>query len=425
MLQNFSLDWTSTQLGAVGKLIRGVTYGKDDVRAADDVDSIPILRATNIQEGTLNVNDELVYVKGSKIIPAQLLQVGDIVIAMSSGSKSVVGKAGQLRQPWTGAFGAFCGVFRPLSSVDSQFVGYIFQTQVFRSHIEKVARGTNINNLSKEHIEGFNFRLPPPQEQKAIVRVVRAVQEALESRQRELNLERERKSALMQHLFNYGTRSESRKKTEIGELPHSWQVIEVRDGCDIIVDCPHSTPKFRESGVLVARNFNIRNGKFVSPPAFYTSEEEYQQRIKRCTPEAGDILFSREAPVGEACLIPPNSKLSLGQRMMLLRTIKSKLNGYFLVQAFYSESVRPRMLALASGVTAKHLNVADVKRLKVPLPSVEEQLYISEVLQACEDKIDALDRETRLLDELFKAMLEELITGKLSALPLVEAGVGA
>ena len=66
--------------------------------------------------------------------------------------------------------------------------------------------------------------LPPLPEQHAIAHVLRAVQAAREARQREVSLERERKAALMAHLFTHGTRGEPTKQTPIGEMPVSWEV---------------------------------------------------------------------------------------------------------------------------------------------------------------------------------------------------------
>ena len=66
--------------------------------------------------------------------------------------------------------------------------------------------------------------LPPLPEQRAIAYVLRAVQAAREARQREVNLERERKATLMAHLFTHGTRGEPTKLTPMGEIPKSWGV---------------------------------------------------------------------------------------------------------------------------------------------------------------------------------------------------------
>ena len=276
-------------------------------------------------------------------------------------------------------------------------------------------------NRHYRYLRELSVVIPSLPEQRAIASILGAIQEAKFARQKEIALERERKAALMEYLFSHGTKGEPRKQTEIGEIPESWEIVELNKVCLKIVDCPHSTPKFVESGVLCTRNVNIRSGIYVKEPASYTSEDEYQERIKRLTPQEGDILFSREAPIGEACVIPRDTRLSLGQRLMLLRVNPLILDAYFLVQSFYVTELRSRLLSQGRGVTAKHLNVGDVKRLEIPIPSLNEQQEISEVLIAFNAKIAALEKETALLDELFHAMLEELMTGKRSAMPLIDS----
>ena len=83
--------------------------------------------------------------------------------------------------------------------------------------------------LVKCDSENSNFPLPPLPEQRAIARALRAVQGAREARLREVALERERKAALMEHLFTHGTRGEATKMTEIGEMPESWKIIKFGD----------------------------------------------------------------------------------------------------------------------------------------------------------------------------------------------------
>ena len=68
--------------------------------------------------------------------------------------------------------------------------------------------------------------------------------------------------------------------------------------CELIVDCPHSTPKWTDSGVIVLRNQNIKNGRLNLSEPSYTDEVHFQLRIRRAEPQAGDIVITREAPMG-------------------------------------------------------------------------------------------------------------------------------
>lgn len=111
---------------------------------------------------------DLVYVPERYVKENQLLVEGDVVIAASSGSRSVVGKAGQALGSWRGAFGAFCFLLRPSTEADLRYFGLFFQTEDYRSQVSEVALGVNINNLRQEHVNELAFPLPPLAEQRRI-----------------------------------------------------------------------------------------------------------------------------------------------------------------------------------------------------------------------------------------------------------------
>ena len=385
--------------------------------ATHDAIGPKFLRITDIQNDRVDWK-EVPYCECDENTKRKYLLVpGDIVIARIG---ATTGKAYLVNDSPESIFASYLIRVKTQSSLFSPFLSTYFRTQDYWRQIRQSKGGRLKGGVNIPILQNLKIPLPPLPEQRAIAHVLQTIQEGKAARQRELALERERKAALMDHLFSYGTKGEPRKQTEIGEIPESWEVVELNKVCSKIVDCPHSTPKFLESGVLCVRNFNIRSGIYVKEPASYTSEAEYLERIKRLTPQEGDVLFSREAPIGEACLIPPNTRLSLGQRMMLLRVNPLVLDGYFLVQSFYATPLRTKMLLLGRGATAKHLNVRDVKQLEIPIPSLNEQQEISEILQACDTKIAALEQEAARLDELFHAMLDELMTGKRSAVPLID-----
>jgi len=105
-----------------------------------------------------------------------MLQLGDIVVAASSGSRAIVGKAAQLHFDWQGAFGAFCFGLRPEQLIEPRFVGWFLHTQEYRSRISNASAGVNINNLRAEHIEETPVLFPPLAEQ---VRIADALDELL------------------------------------------------------------------------------------------------------------------------------------------------------------------------------------------------------------------------------------------------------
>jgi type I restriction enzyme, S subunit len=159
-------SWTQCVLGEVVDTIRGVSYAKEQASDRPKDGYVPILRATNIDQ-QIHFED-FVFVPGKQVSAEQMLKMGDIVIAASSGSKSVVGKAAQLFQDWGGSFGAFCMGIRPNAAIEPRFVGHFFQSHEYRNRVSTLAAGSNINNLKRDHIESFPFRLAPLEEQRRV-----------------------------------------------------------------------------------------------------------------------------------------------------------------------------------------------------------------------------------------------------------------
>src|SRR5690606_20213113 len=105
------------------------------------------------------------------------------------------------------------------------------------------------------------------------------------------------------------------------------ELQQLQEVCSLIADCPHSTPVWKDSGYIVVRNQNIKGGRLdLSSPSF-TDSEHFAHRIRRARPTAGDIIITREAPMGEVCMIPPNLECCLGQRQVLLRPNPEVIDG--------------------------------------------------------------------------------------------------
>ena len=292
-----------------------------------------------------------------------------------------------------------------------------------KKEIEAKGYGSTFKSINKTTVNDFQIALPPLPEQRAIAHVLQTIQEAKSTRQREVALERERKAALMDYLFSYGTKGEPRKETEIGEIPESWKLGTIGEICERIIDYRGRTPKFSESGIVHLRSSNVKEGRLTlkNDEITYVTDETYKSFMTRGLPKAGDIIFTTEGPLGESAMVPPNFRFSLAQRMVLLRADKTVLDSSYLLYVLYSEQVRKEYLGRATGSTAKGISSKNFQQVQVPLPCLPEQREIAISLTACDAKIVALEQEAEHLDELFHAMLDELMTGKRSAVPLIDA----
>ncbi len=160
-------DWYWARGYQLLSVIRGVTYKKSEASDVPLEGYLPLLRANNIR-GMLNF-DNLVYVPRNLISEQQIIRTGDVLIAMSSGSKALVGKAAQAQENFQGSFGAFCGLLRLTEAVFNPYLAWYFQSPLYRLAISASSQGIGINNLRKGNIEELFIPVPPLEEQKRIV----------------------------------------------------------------------------------------------------------------------------------------------------------------------------------------------------------------------------------------------------------------
>ncbi|MEI9534461.1 restriction endonuclease subunit S [Moellerella wisconsensis] len=159
--------WAEVPVSSVASLIRGVTYKKEQAINYRKDDYLPLIRANNIQNGKFDTTD-LVFVPKNLVKESQQISPEDIVIAMSSGSKSVVGKSAHQHLPFECSFGAFCGVLRPEKLIFPSFIAHFTKSSFYRNKISSLSAGANINNIKPASFDLIKIPIPSLAEQKII-----------------------------------------------------------------------------------------------------------------------------------------------------------------------------------------------------------------------------------------------------------------
>lgn len=148
----------------------------------------------------------------------------------------------------------------------------------------------------------------------------------------------------------------------------------LNDLCTDIIDCPHSTPEWKNEGIRVVRNFNLRNGNLNFSDGYFVDEETYLERVKRAIPEEGDIIISREAPMGVVAIVPKGLKCCLGQRLVLLKIDRKKINPFYLLFILMSDFVQTQFRrADATGSIVSNLCIPDLKEIVIPVIDIGQE----------------------------------------------------
>jgi type I restriction enzyme, S subunit len=177
--------------------------------------------------------------------------------------------------------------------------------------------------------------------------------------------------------------------------------------CESITDCHHSTPTYLPEGKLVVRNFNIRYGRMLLDKLSYTDDAHFEKRVSRAKPESGDLIITREAPMGEVCLIPEDVECCLGQRMVLIKPDRNKVDNRFLLYALLSDYLQTQIeQSNGTGSIVSNLRIPVLKELRVPKVKLTTQRIIGEILGAIDEKIELNNKINSELEAMAKLIYE-------------------
>lgn len=176
--------------------------------------------------------------------------------------------------------------------------------------VGNMVNGTTRKKLNQADLRKMKVPVRPVEAQEDIVRNIQNTETAIENRKRVLALLDELVKSRFVEMFGDASKN-----------PHNYRMGVMVDLCDAIVDCPHSTPQeyVADRTHPAIRTTEIHNGQIEWSTMRYVSESEYQQRVVRLIPQAGDIVYGREGSWGEAVILPKGYQFCLGQRVMLLR----------------------------------------------------------------------------------------------------------
>lgn len=188
-----------------------------------------------------------------------------------------------------------------------------------------------------------------------------------------------------------------------------WPTVEISEACELIIDCVNKTAPVVEGPTpyKMIRTTNVRDGWVDTTNVRYVDEEIYVKWVRRGTPKNGDVILTREAPLGEVGLLRDASGVFLGQRLVMYRAAPEKLDNKFLLYSLLHHDLQGQIKAFGSGSTVEHMRVPDCEKLLLRLPPLKTQHKIASILSAYDDLIENNTRRIKILEEMAQAIYRE------------------
>lgn len=343
---------------------------------------------TNTQEfitelGLKNSASNLIP-KGSIIIPTRMalgkVVISEIDVAINQDLKAVLVKNNEL--------------------LDTKYLLWFLASN--KENIASMGKGATVKGITLDQLRAIKIPLPPLAEQRRIASILDKADELRQKRQQAI----EKLDQLLQATFidMFGDPVSN---------PKGWQKDELQNICMQVIDCPHSTPTWSDEGIICLRTSNLGKGEWIWDDTRYVSPLEYIERTKRSEIFAGDIILSREGTVGIAAIVPNDLKLSLGQRLVQLTPKLDKVNSEFLLQVLLYDLDPIRISSLMVGSTSKHINVKDLRGLKLFVPPIQLQNKFSSISLKISQQKKELKTSLSNFDNLFKALQNQTFSRNL------------
>lgn len=191
----------------------------------------------------------------------------------------------------------------------------------------------------------------------------------------------------------------------------TWPTKPLSSLCLLAIDCVNKTAPVVEGPTpyKMIRTTNVKGGFIDVETVRYVSQQTYEQWTRRSRPIYGDVVLTREAPVGEVgrCTFPDTEQIFLGQRLFQYRANPELLDWNYLAYALQSPFVQNKLHAVSFGATVPHIKVGDAEHLEIPYPPLATQKVIGETLAAYDDLIENNRRRIALLEESARLLYRE------------------
>jgi type I restriction enzyme S subunit len=283
--------------------------------------------------------------------------------------------------------------------------------------------GASVPTLDRNVFRTLPIVIPPPCEQRKIAAVLRLVQRAIEQQERLIALTTELKKALLHKLFTEGLRGEPQKQTEIGPVPESWEIVRLGEICTLGTGTTPSTarPEYYNGDVPFVKTADIANNRINISQTNVSNEAVKDCGLKLYPP--GTVLmamYGQGKTRGQVSLLEISAATSQNAAAIQPST---EINSEFLWQYLTSRYQVLRGSGALGHIS--HLNLGYVRDFQIPKPSIVIQREIAEILRTIDSRLTLIESRKRLLDDLFRTLLHQLMTAQIrvhdldpSALPV-------
>ncbi|WP_050918361.1 restriction endonuclease subunit S [Vibrio campbellii] len=378
-------------------------------------EGIPLILIRNIKESGLDTRGmPKITEEDAERLSRYRLKIGDIVF-------SRVGRVGSCflttsnEEGWV-ISGQTLRMRTSNALIEPEYLLHALRAEKVQKDIVGESVGSTRTSINTNILENLEVNVPPLPEQKKIAAILTSVDDVVEKTQAQIEKLKDLKTGMMQELLTRGVGVDGKPYTEfkdspVGRIPKGWEVRRL-DSLATVVDSMHKTPRFTESGKPMVRVTEIRQSEVLNiSGAMNVDKDTFDTFSKNYRPRFGDTLIARVgAYFGATSYIGDTKEFCLGQNTASIRPVHIDSNYLFIY--LNSQIIRQQMDDAVAVGAQPSLSLKAIKELSIALPSTDEQELIAKSICSVRNKVDALVNKLNQQKLLKKALMQDLLTGK-------------
>jgi type I restriction enzyme S subunit len=413
-------QWRKVSLSQIVTPRRGISYTADQI--ADRTSNCPLYinMKSFRKDASYNKDGEKFF--ADQFTEEDLLQANELLVVNTDVTPQgeILGVAlrlpDRLRNTPT-LFSHHVTALRHNDLVSKVFLYYLLSEDQTRRVIRSFGRGTTVKMLNFKEVLETEILLPTIQEQQKIAEILTSVDEVIENTQSQISKLEDLKKATMNELLTKGIGHTEFKETEVGKIPKSWEVFEIKNYLQSIKSGLSRNLSMSDIGLPVMNSGNIQNSTLErSQLKFWYEKDPQGSRTEDYYLNDGDLLLNfinSEKQIGKCCIYKQNGRREIfTTNLFRLRSNESTSPEFLHLLIINDRFQREMQIITKPAVNQASFTREEFLALKVPKVARDEQKLI---VDASEKLIKYQFEVNKKLDCLLfikRSLMQDLLTGK-------------
>ncbi|WP_251615009.1 restriction endonuclease subunit S [Pumilibacter muris] len=177
--------------------------------------------------------------------------------------------------------------------------------------------------------------------------------------------------------------------------------------CKIITDGTHQPPQFSNSGIPFLFVSNLANNEINYQTQKFISKDTYKELIKRTPIQIGDVLLSTVGSYGHPAVVTDDREFCFQRHIAYFKPNPQMIDSRFLYGALLSPIGQEQIERAVKGIAQKTLNLSEIRKIRIPLPSYEHQKQYSAFYEQTDKSKFRIKQSLEKLETCYNAMLQK------------------